>query len=334
MWIKIGIAVGAGIASALLFIVTVQGTAIAMALAYLAPLPLMIVCIGWGFDAGLIALGVSCAVVAGAIEPFSGLLFALTVALPAWALAAFANITALPIFNRKTEPAAPPMRASLGAIVTLAATFGALVSVGALISMIVVYGGYEKGVEAFGAMLQPTIQEALGGAANLPRDFSVDEIVRLVVKYSPAAIASSTTLMLLINLYAAARSAQLSQKLNRPWPDVPTSLSLPLALGVIAVVAVGVWLAAPEPASQFAVIFVGAFGIVYVLQGLATLHALSRRLPARPALLIAMYLACLVAPRWVLPVVAVVGLIESAASLRARAAARPLHPQTQTPKRK
>jgi hypothetical protein len=294
----------------------------------------MIVCLGWGFDAGLIALGVSCAAVAGAIEPFSGLLFALTVALPAWALAAFTNLKALPHFGRKAADSAPPARASLGAIVALAATLGALVSVGALVSMIVVYGGYQKGVEAFGAMLQPTIQEALGGAANLPQDFSIDEIVRLVVKYSPAAIASSTTLMLLFNLYAAARSAQLSQKLNRPWPDVPTSLALPLALGVLAVAAVGVWLAAPEPASQFAVIFVGALGVVYVLQGLATLHALSRRLPARPALLIAMYLACLVAPRWVLPAVAVVGVVESAASLRARAAARPLHTQPQTPKRK
>ena len=35
----------------------------------------------------------------------------------------------------------------------------------------------------------------------------------------------------------------------------------------------------------------------------------------------ALYLACLVAPKWVLPAVAAVGLIESLVSLRSRAAA-------------
>ena len=62
-------------------------------------------------------------------------------------------------------------------------------------------------------------------------------------------------------------------------------------------------------------------GVVYVLQGLAVLHALSRRVRARPALIAALYLACMVAPKWVLPAVAAIGLIESVAALRARAAA-------------
>jgi hypothetical protein len=325
MWNRLAIALGAGIASALLFIVTVQGTAMAMALAHLAPLPIMIATLGWGIDVGAIAMGVSCALVAGAIEPFSGLVFALTVALPGWALASFANLRDLR-FVRQTSDPEPPVRASVGALVVAAAAIGIAVSGGALIWMMVVYGGYEKGVAAFAEMLRPTLEDALGGSLRLPDDLSLNDLVSLVVKYSPAAIAASTTLMFIINLYAAARSAQTSLRLNRPWPDVPTSLVVPPALVGVALAALATWLVAPEPTSQFAAIFVGAFGVVYVLQGLAVLHALSRRAQGRPVLIAALYLACIVAPRWVLPAIAMIGLIESFVALRTRAAARPFRP--------
>ena len=328
---RIGMGIGAGLASALLFVVTVQGTALALALAYLAPLPIMIATLGWGVDAGLVALCAACAVVAGAIEPFSGMLFGLTVALPAWGLAAFATLHGSPwrldSFRRPPVPSAPlrPSAApsagpGVGTLVVVAAGIGIAIGAGALVAMIVVYGGYQKGVETVATFLRPAIEEALG-PSNLPDGFSLDDILRLVVKFSPPAIACSTTLMFAVNLYAAARSAQLSQRLTRSWPDVPTSLVLPPALGAILIVALGTWLAAPEPTSQFAALFVGGLGVVYVLQGLAVLHALSRRVRGRPALIAALYVACLVAPKWVLPAVATIGLIESVASLRARAAA-------------
>jgi hypothetical protein len=328
---RIGMGIGAGLASALLFVVTVQGTALALALAYLAPLPIMIATLGWGVDAGLVALCAACAVVAGAIEPFSGMLFGLTVALPAWGLAAFATLHGSPWSLdsfRRPPVASAPLRPSaapsagpgVGTLVVVAAGIGIAIGAGALVAMIVVYGGYQKGVETVATFLRPAIEEALG-PSNLPDGFSLDDILRLVVKFSPPAIACSTTLMFAVNLYAAARSAQLSQRLTRSWPDVPTSLVLPPALGAILIVALGTWLAAPEPTSQFAALFVGGLGVVYVLQGLAVLHALSRRVRGRPALIAALYVACLVAPKWVLPAVATIGLIESVASLRARAAA-------------
>jgi hypothetical protein len=325
MWIRLAIALGAGLASALLFIVTVQGTMMAVALAYLAPLPIMIAVLGWGIDVGAIAMVAACALVAGAIEPFFGLLFALTVALPGWALASFAHLRDLRFVHRPNDPE-PPVRASVGMLVIAAAAIGIAVSVGALIWMMVVSGGYEKGVAAFSEMLRPAIEDALGGPLRLPEDLTFNDLAGLIVKYSPAAIAGSMTLMFIINLYAAARSAQTSLRLNRPWPDVPTSLVVPPAVVGVALAALATWLVAPEPASLFAAVFVGAFGVVYVLQGLAVLHALSRRVQGRPVLIAALYLACIVAPRWVLPALAMIGLIESFVAMRARAAARPFRP--------
>ena len=96
------VAIGAGCAAALLFAVSAQSSVLAMALAYLAPLPIMIATLGWGLDAGAIAGVISIAVLALLAEPLSALLFAASVAGPAWALAAFA-ITPIARYSRGRE---------------------------------------------------------------------------------------------------------------------------------------------------------------------------------------------------------------------------------------
>jgi hypothetical protein len=317
---RIGVPVGAGLASALLFVVTMKGTAIAMALAYLAPLPIMIAALGWGALSGVLACAIACAGVAVVVEPLSGLLFALTIALPGWALASFAISPGARLPWRRG--AAPPSEwTSVGAIVTLAAALGALVSLGALVALVVIYGGYEKGLQSFAEALEPAIEEAAGGAALLPEGETASDLALSLVRLAPAAIAGSTLLMFCVNLYAAARSAALSHRLRRPWPDLPTQFVLPPALAALALAALALAFALPAPASQFAWIVAGALGAAFALQGLAVLHALSRDLPLRPWLLAALYVCCFIRSNWILPAIAILGLIESFASLRARAAA-------------
>ena len=53
------VAIGAGCAAALLFVVSAQSSILAMALAYLAPLPIMIATLGWGLDGGAIAAAIA-----------------------------------------------------------------------------------------------------------------------------------------------------------------------------------------------------------------------------------------------------------------------------------
>ena len=317
---RIGVPVGAGLASALLFVVTMKGTALAMALAYLAPLPIMIAALGWGAFSSGISCGIACACVALVVEPLSGLLFALTIALPGWALASFAILPGARLPRRKGA-APPPEWMPVGAIVTLAAALGALISIGALAALIVVYGGYEQGLQSFADALEPAIEEATGGAAILPEGETVNEFALSIVRLSPAAIAGSTLLMFCVNLYAAARSAALSHRLRRPWPDLPSTFVLPAPLAALALASLALAFALPAPANQFAWIVAGALGAAFVLQGLAVLHALSRGLPLRPWLLSALYFCCVVRSNWTLPAIAIIGLIDSFASLRARAAA-------------
>jgi hypothetical protein len=102
---------------------------------------------------------------------------------------------------------------------------------------------------------------------------------------------------------------------------LPTEFVLPRPLALVAAIAVGVAIALPEPIDQFAWVFAGPLAAAYALQGFAVLHALSRGLPLRPLLIAALYFCTGVRAGWTLPLIALVGLADSAANLRVRAAA-------------
>ncbi len=124
---RYAVAIGAGCAAAFLFAVSSQTSPLAMALAYLAPLPIMIATMGWGVGAGAIAAATSVAGLTLLAEPFSslryaastGLLFAASVAAPAWVLAACATAPMERYLPGRSQSG--QSYASVGAIVTVAA---------------------------------------------------------------------------------------------------------------------------------------------------------------------------------------------------------------------
>ena len=315
---RYAVAFGAGSAAAFLFAVSGQASPLAMLLAYLAPLPIMIATMGWGLDAGAIAAAASVAGLSLIAEPVSGMLFAASVAAPAWLLAAFAATPTgryLParVFGTEAFP-------SLGAIATLAAVLGMLGATAVLTAVIAIYHGYAQGVEAVTQALT-----AMAAAAFSEDDGAIDagaakDFAATIVRVGPAAIAGSTLLMLCVNLYAAARSVQLSRRLQRPWLDLPTSLWIPASLGIVMIVcAAAVW-ALPAPASQYLSIAAGGLGAAFVLQGLAVAHALSRGLKLRTLMLIALYACCVLRAKYTLPALALIGAVDAFTKLRVRAA--------------
>jgi hypothetical protein len=312
------VAVGAGCAAALLFAVSAQSSVLAMALAYLAPLPIMIATLGWGLDAGAIAGAISVAALAVLAEPLSALLFAASVAVPAWALAAFA-ITPVARYFRAHKLDAP-VHPSVGAVVTLAAMFGILGAAGVLTTVIVVYGGYSEGARQVASAVAALAADAFDGA---PDKLTAREFADALVRFGPPAIAASTLMMLCVNLYAAARSTQLSRNLPRAWPDLPTSLALPWPLGVAFLACLAAAYGLPSPASQYFSIGAGGLGGALALQGLAVAHALSRGLKMRPLMLVALYACCVLRAKYTLPVLAALGVLDGFLRLRSRAALIP-----------
>jgi hypothetical protein len=321
---RVGMAIGAGLAAALLFAVMAKGTLLAMALAYLAPLPIVIATLGWGLDMGALAAAIASVGAAVAVDPLSGGLFAVSIGLPAWLLSFLGLLRGGRLYPFNPFAAAGTDDKAwfpVGGIVAVAALIGAIVGAGALASLVLVYGGYHKGVNALAAELVPDLQDALDGVMTLPGGVSVQEFAVLIVRLSPAVLAGTTCLMLCANLYAGARAVQLSQRLKRPWSNLPEALVLPPLLGIGLIVCVGLAFALPSSASHAVWIGVGSLGCAYVMQGLAVIHCLSRGLPARTPMLVALYLVCVVVVRWSLPALALVGLVESLLSLRARRAA-------------
>lgn len=310
---RFAVAIGAGCAAAFLFAVSAQASPLAMTLAYLAPLPIMIATMGWGVVAGAIAAATSVAGLTLLAEPLTGLLYAASVAGPAWILAACAVAPVAPYIAARW-PAAPPY-ASVGTIVTLASAIGMLGAAAVLTAIIVIYGGYAAGVKqvttALAALASDAFEAKDGGQARA--------FAEVLVHWGPAAIAASTLLMLSVNLYAAARSTQLSHRLPRPWSDLPTSLQLPWPLGLLAVGCAVCAYALPAPASQYFSIGAGGLGAAFVLQGLAVAHALSRGLKLRMVMLVALYACCMLRAKYTLPVLGALGIVDAFAKLRSRA---------------
>jgi len=315
---RYAVAFGAGCAAAFLFAVSAEASPLAMALAYLAPLPIMIATMGWGLDAGAISAAASVAGLSLIAEPASGMLYAAAVAAPAWLLAAFAA-TPLARYLPSRFSALPPF-ASIGAVVTLAAIIGMLGAAAVLTTLIVTYHGYAEGAEAVARGLAATAADAFDTVGD---DAAAKAFAAALVRIGPAAIAGSTLLMLCVNLYAAARSVQLSHRLQRPWADLPTSLWLPAPLGLVAIASGAAAWALPAPSSQYVSILAGGLGAAFALQGLAVAHALSRGLKLRTLMLIALYACCLFRAQFTLPALALLGVVDAFTRLRIRAAPLP-----------
>jgi hypothetical protein len=315
--IRYAVGLGSGAAAALIFLAAMRGATLAVALAYLGPLPIMIATLGWGFDAGLAALFAACGLSAAVAPPYA-LVYGLIVAAPAWGLATFAGAPAL-YAGRPADPAAPRRYPGPGAVALLAAAV--FIAAGAVQLSLMWYGkgGYGGAVAALSAEIRAAIA-ASGADRALPPDLSADELARAVVEFAPTALSTGAAIMQLANLYLAARSVQLSGRLRRPWRDIPTGFLLPRWLSLPAAAALAFALAAKSPADEYGLVVSSALGALYAMQGLATLHALSRRAAARPFMLGALYFACAVAAQWVMPALALLGLAESFADLRGRAA--------------
>ena len=301
-------ALGAGAAAALLFIVSSKGTMMAMLLAYLAPLPIMILTLGFGSQAGFVAACAGTLTVALAsgmaldlksADPLSvvakvALLFAIVTAFPAWFLPRLLLMSRVRVNDAADAlvPSREPTRDyfPLGMVLFLAALLSAVAVILGLFYYIVKAGSYDAAVDQLLAKATPMVKEMLGTVKNAPAEFTPEKFARALVNMMPAMAAGSTVLMLSLNLWLAGRVTQISDRLPRPWPDVAMSLRLPrLALVLLAVCLLASFL--DGVVGAIANILASALSAAFILQGLATLHVVSRGWGIRPALLGTIYLA-------------------------------------------
>jgi hypothetical protein len=341
--IRYPVALGSGLASALLLVALRQGTLPALFLAYLSPLPLMIATLGFGHATGLGAVAVSVLTFIAlmtATTPqdlsldalltagLGGLIFAVCEALPAWWLARLAGLSraavGLPWTARAEEKGRAWEYYPLGIVVLNAAAIGFSVVAVATVTASLFQTSFAAGIDKAAAKIAPLIVQALG-PYELPSNIDLVELSRLVVKAMPPVAACMIFLLLLLNLWLAGRIVQVSNRLARPWPNIAHDLRVPRLLGLALAAAFGLCFLGAL-VGLVASIATAILGVVFALQGLAVIHDLSRGAKFRSALLCMLYVSLGLLMPWPLVVFVLVGLAEAGFSLRDRKAAATASP--------
>jgi uncharacterized membrane protein len=310
--------IGAGLVSALLTAVIVKATPLAAMLYLLAPIPVLIVSLGWDHRSGLVAALVGGLAIALILSPLSGLGFALITALPAWWLSYLALLG-------RPGPEGTMEWYPVGRLLAWAAATAALTIIAAgVISTGGDYGAFAQNTrdvaEAF-----VNAQFAAAGEGALEAE-TREQLISLFARLTPFLSAQGFVTVLALYLWAAARIVLASKRLPRPWPPVP-ELVMPRSAGLILIGALimanfGGFIGALGMALS------GAFLMAFALQGLAAIHDRTRGRSGRSFLLSALYVLIFVTQGILMVALALFGLADSTFGLRRRFGTRPNPPPT------
>ncbi|CAH1668007.1 DUF2232 domain-containing protein [Chelatococcus asaccharovorans] len=321
MAISILVGLGAGIVSALLFAVVISGSVLALLLSYIAPLPILVAALGWNHRAGLVAVVTGAASLAIIFAPASGIAYAIGIALPAWWLGYLALLARPGENGPEWYPIGRVLAwsAAIAAGVTLAGAWGIggsyadfEATMGRAIRAFLTMEGAPAGS---GAPSPAPSADALG----LPAGIALDDLVDAIITAVPPLAAASFVLMLILNLWLAAKTVAISQRLPRPWPVIADT-TMPRTMLPALVVAAVLSVLGSGFVGLTATALAGALICAYALQGLAALHALTRGKPGRPFILGLTYAILVIFLVWILPVLALFGIIDTLLGLRARRA--------------
>jgi Predicted membrane protein (DUF2232) len=315
------IGAGAGLIAAALFASAATATALAGILFYLAPLPICLAGVGWGWIAAMLAALTGTVVVASVLGLATGGIFALAIGAP------LATLCYLALLSRPVAPVQSGGSATLewypvGRLVGWAA-----IVAGGLAGIMVLMLGYDTETyrDSIKEVLQHSALKELDKDGTLINESTIGNLSSMLARALPAAFAIIWQTVALFNLWLAGVIVDASGRAMRPWPRLD-AIELPNA---VFLAFTGSLLASflPGLVGLLATGFAGALLFAYVLQGLAVLHAYSRGMPFRGLLLAAVYLG-MVLLGWVAVVVAILGLSEPMLRLRERAAARGQPPHT------
>ena len=313
--------VGAGLVSALLFSTVLTGSVLAIALFYLAPLPVAIVALGWGRTAGLTAAAAGAAAIALFTSPLGGMGFAIGVALPVVWLCHLALMSRRVAGEDGAEALAwyPIGRIGLWAI---------LVSVGlTIVGAIMINSNHQAYLDTVGKAVARVIALSTGGApVALPGNVTADEAAAALASLVAPVSSAGTVVVLLMVLWGAARIVAASGRLSRPMPVAQEHFALP-AFETSTALAVGTLMSfLPGWPGAFGWSLLAATLMALALQGLATVHVITRATAARPFVIATTYLFLVVAMPWALIALSAIGLGDLTLRWRERIIARGARP--------
>ncbi len=300
------IALAAGAASAVMFASIVSGALVSIFLFYLAPLPLMVACLGWGPMTATIG-GIAAATSLGALFGMGYLaIFAITIALPAWWLGHLA------LLGRVVEAPASVMGNAeprtewypVGRILLWIAVFASITTMAALLTL-----GTDS--ETILGALKRSFARIMTGRT----EGDTDNIANAIAMIAPSAASVVAIITLTLNLWLAGRITATSGRLKRPWPDLRTLALPPMTLVALCIAIALTFLGGIV--GMFAQIVSATLLMAYALTGFATLHALTMGMRSRTLVLSLIYAMVLVLG-WPMLVMACLGLADAFFGFRQR----------------
>jgi hypothetical protein len=286
-----------------MFASIISGALISLLLLYLAPLPLMVVALGWGPLAATIASAAASFALAAIFGIPYGIGYIISVALPAWWLGHLALLgRPAASGNGAAEPAIEWY--PVGRILVWIAGFASLSTFCALLIL---------GTDA--AAILAALKQGLLRILDI-RGTTVDEkVLDALVAIMPASAVIGSIVTLTINLWLAGKITAMSGRLRRPWPDLKAA-ALPTAALLALCFTAACSLAGGLPAI-LAQIVTSALMMAYALSGFAVLHTLTLALKSRTLWLGSAY-AVVVLFVWPVIAVVVLGLADAVFGFRQR----------------
>lgn len=278
---------GAGAAAALLYASMISGLGISILLVCLAPLPVMIVALGWNHWAGLFAAAVG-AVLLAIADPYLALAFLVFAGLPGWILGYLA-LLGRPVGANGRAPHMewyPP-----GRLLLWSAVFGAA----ALALILVITAGDEASLrQQLRALAELILRpDDTPGAPPLPPEWSAidpDLAVTVTMRGGLPASAVLASFTLLVDLWLAGHVVRVSQRLPRPWPELADATLPPLAAVLFAAAIAGAALL-PDLAGVAAILLAATLSTAFAVAGFGLLHTMTRGKDGRIFILGSAYVA-------------------------------------------
>lgn len=321
------IGIAAGLVSAVLFTSLSAANILAILLFCLAPLPILLAGFGWGVAAAQAAFLFG-ALLVPLLKPFNynlAILFVASVGLPGLILSWLASL-------RRPSPADGAKNDNpviewypAGRIVIWAAVMaGVLVAAG--IWMVGDAERYQQGVKNMFNPNSLPMLKALAGASKDPAQ--LDRVIELFGRFVlPASLGFTWLLIMLCNIWLAAKSALISGQLARPWPEM-LALEYPPVFLVAFLAAIGLGAMLPGQTGIMAMAFVGAFCLAYMVIGLTVIHSAVPNTPLKPIIMAGVYMGLLVVGQIFIPVLILLGLGEPVLQIRRRRFERPTPPDS------
>ena len=278
--------IGAGLVSALLTASIIGGSPLAIALVWLAPLPLMIAGLGWHWLAAALGASAGAAAISVIFNGPAAINFFATTGAPAAALSLLASAS-LAEAREGPHPARP------GLITLATVLYAALLAFG---MMLVISFSLEEAQAQLTRQFERVLRLMLRLQPDAPLVIGpgqdVSRFPQVIAQLFPSLLAAMAAIGLLTNLWIAGRVVRKSGRLQAAWPFIP-AMRLPRLAVMLAGFGFGLSFTGGYPGLA-GMLILQAMILAFTLQGFAVLHFMTQGTSGRGFMLFSAWFLTLV----------------------------------------